>query len=71
MIPVTAHRARVEILLFTFTGPCAGLEGGLRQDHGLLCLYLRVGLVTWNHHSVHPSSLSPFLVSQLLFKPSL
>jgi hypothetical protein len=71
MTPVTTHHAHVEILLFTFTGPCARLEGGLRQDHGPLCLYLRAGLVTWNHHSMHPSTLSPFLMSQLLFKPSL
>jgi hypothetical protein len=34
----TAHLMRIKILLFYFTDPRTWLEGGLRQEHWLLCL---------------------------------
>jgi hypothetical protein len=38
MTSVTARRVRVKILLFTFIGRRAWLEGGLRQNQWPLCL---------------------------------
>jgi hypothetical protein len=61
-----SSRARKDIVV-TFTGPCARLESGLWQDHWPHCLFKkRAGLASWNHHSVHPSSLSSFPLSKFL-----
>jgi hypothetical protein len=65
MTSVTARHARVKILLFTFTGPVHGSRVDCDRTIGRSALF-RAGLAIRNHHSVHPSSLSPFPLSQLL-----